>query len=145
VLEQCAKNKISRQHFIFMWPESTFTERLKQAAVFSQLLQKAKMAFCMSEYDHAIDATKTITVLKPKLIKVEESIAETAHEDQKAGEKLSTILGAAAELECATIIPKVDNAPTLAWLWQSGASFVQGDYIQEPSQNMEFDFNEMGM
>jgi EAL domain-containing protein (putative c-di-GMP-specific phosphodiesterase class I) len=34
----------------------------------------------------------------------------------------------------------VQDAHSLAVLWQSGIHFIQGNFLQEPSENLEYDF-----
>ena len=35
----------------------------------------------------------------------------------------------------------VENANILSTLWQAGANYIQGHYLQEPSTNMDYDFS----
>jgi len=35
----------------------------------------------------------------------------------------------------------VENANVLSTLWQAGANYIQGHYLQEPSMEMDYDFS----
>ena len=39
-----------------------------------------------------------------------------------------------------TIVPMVESASALSTLWQAGANYIQGHYLQEPSTEMDYDF-----
>ena len=39
-----------------------------------------------------------------------------------------------------TIIPMVESATVLSALWQAGANYIQGHYLQEPTTEMNYDF-----
>ena len=39
-----------------------------------------------------------------------------------------------------TIVPMVENAQILSTLWQAGANYIQGHYLQEPTEKMSYDF-----
>ena len=39
-----------------------------------------------------------------------------------------------------TIVPMVESAAVLSSLWQAGANYIQGHYLQEPSRAMDYDF-----
>ena len=39
-----------------------------------------------------------------------------------------------------TIVPMVENANILSTLWQAGANYIQGHYLQEPTNQMSYDF-----
>ena len=40
-----------------------------------------------------------------------------------------------------TIAESVSDANTLSLLWQYGVDFIQGDYLQIPSESMEYEFS----
>ena len=40
-----------------------------------------------------------------------------------------------------TIVPMVESAKMLSALWQAGANYVQGQYLQEPTESMDYDFS----
>lgn len=142
-IEVCQKHKLSRNHFILQWQEPLVTDKLRVAAGFFALMRKARIQYGFTHYNPSLDANKTLSTLKPKLLKVDDELALKALEDQKTAAVLRTIFTEAAAHDSSVIIAGVDNASILAALWQSGASFVQGEYIQTPTQNMEFDFSEM--
>ena len=40
-----------------------------------------------------------------------------------------------------TIVPMVESANVLSALWQAGANYIQGHYLQQPSTSMNYDFS----
>jgi EAL domain-containing protein (putative c-di-GMP-specific phosphodiesterase class I) len=40
-------------------------------------------------------------------------------------------------------VPFVENASVLATLWQVGADFIQGHYLQAPSREMDYEFSDI--
>ena len=61
------------------------------------------------------------------------------NEDSKALKELIANLTAAGKK---SIVPMVENATMMATLWQSGAHFIQGHYLQAPTPNMNFQFGD---
>jgi len=59
-------------------------------------------------------------------------------ENQEALKTLLASLHAQAKL---TIVPFVESASVLATLWQAGVNYIQGHYLQGPSQSMDYDFS----
>ena len=47
---------------------------------------------------------------------------------------------ATAQQQKQSIVPFVESATVLATLWQAGVSYIQGHYLQGPSQSMDYDF-----
>lgn len=50
---------------------------------------------------------------------------------------------AAAERSVKVIVTGVDNAAMLALLWQAGADYIQGNYLQAPSREMDYEFTDI--
>jgi EAL domain-containing protein (putative c-di-GMP-specific phosphodiesterase class I) len=46
------------------------------------------------------------------------------------------------EQELKTIVPLVESASSVASLWQLGAHFIQGYYVQAPQAGMVYDFSD---
>jgi len=38
-------------------------------------------------------------------------------------------------------VPFVESASVLATLWQAGTNYIQGYYLQGPSQSMDYNFS----
>ncbi len=54
---------------------------------------------------------------------------------------ISPLLKELQELGKFTIVPMVESAHQLSALWQAGANYVQGHYLQEPLGEMNYDFS----
>ena len=57
-------------------------------------------------------------------------------------EELTQICNEAHEKNIFTIIPKVEDAASLAVLWPLGAHYIQGFYLQAPTTELNFNFAE---
>ena len=74
------------------------------------------------------------------LVKLDGSLVEHLEKDAKYKETLSATISQLQSLGKLTIVPMVETAPLLASLWQAGANYIQGHYLQEPSTEMNYDF-----
>jgi EAL domain-containing protein (putative c-di-GMP-specific phosphodiesterase class I) len=45
--------------------------------------------------------------------------------------------------DCIAFVPGVSQAADMAKLWQYGAAFIQGEYLQEPSPDMNYEFTDI--
>jgi EAL domain-containing protein (putative c-di-GMP-specific phosphodiesterase class I) len=54
---------------------------------------------------------------------------------------LQQLVSFAHERKVRTIAPLVENAQTAAALWSAGVDFIQGDFVQEASADLDFDFS----
>ena len=54
---------------------------------------------------------------------------------------LNELVAQLHEHEKITIVPFVENASVLSKLWQSGVHYIQGYYLQGPTESMNYDFD----
>ena len=54
--------------------------------------------------------------------------------------KVQEIIELAREGGQQCIAECVDDAGSLAHLWQTGVDFIQGNFVQEPCKNIDYDF-----
>ena len=55
--------------------------------------------------------------------------------------ELTELCAKANKLDIKTIVPYVEEASSLTVVWQSGADYIQGSFLQEASRSLEFDFS----
>ena len=82
------------------------------------------------------------TVYKPvDFVKLDGSHIERLKDDPELKDELTQMIRALQANGKLTIIPMVESAGVLSALWQAGANYIQGHYLQEPSAEMDFDFS----
>ena len=62
----------------------------------------------------------------------------SSNENQHA---VRSITGKCRELNKATIAPMVEDAASLSVLWGTGIELIQGEFLQGPSERLDYDFN----
>ncbi|MFO0028769.1 MAG: EAL domain-containing protein [Pseudomonadota bacterium] len=58
----------------------------------------------------------------------------------EARRELESVVSLAHARDIRVIAPQVEDARTAAGLWSTGVDFVQGDFVQRATQDLEFDF-----
>lgn len=126
---------------MFQVSENDATNYLNHAKTFTDNIKAVGSSSCIKHFGCALDPFKTLTHLtNVAFIKVDGSFSsdiQKKNEDSKALKELVANLTAAGKK---SIIPKVENAAMMATLWQSGAHFIQGNYLQAPAPAMNFQF-----
>jgi PAS domain S-box-containing protein len=124
-------------------PEHAVTNALKLAADFLERLGKYKVCGCISHLGVTPDAIKSIQHLKPRWVKVDPSLALAGQKDKEAADRLKELITQTSTSNSAALVPEVTNAATLASLWQAGASYIQGAYLQMPGPDLDYEFAEI--
>lgn len=113
---------------------------LRQAKALTQGLAQLHCKVALSQFGCAINPFNSLKHLHVDFVKIDNSFSHDLAnpENQEALKTLLASLHAQAKL---TIVPCVESASVLATLWQAGVNYIQGYYLQGPSQSMDYDFS----
>jgi diguanylate cyclase (GGDEF)-like protein/PAS domain S-box-containing protein len=125
---------------VFQIGEPDAVAYLKQAKALTQGLAELHCKVALGQFGCALNPFNTLKHLSVDFVKVDGSFSQdlTNADNQEALKTLLASLHAQAKL---TIVPYVESASVLATLWQAGVNYIQGHYLQGPSQSMDYDFS----
>lgn len=133
---------IPAQSIILQFSEADASNYLSQAITFCEEMKTANIRCSISHFGCTLDPFKTLARLNVEMVKIDNSFSiDIQHKNEKP-DTLKTLIGSLNEAKKRSIVPSVENATLLATLWQSGAHFIQGTYVQGPSDKMEYVFSE---
>lgn len=132
--------RLPSDSLVFQISEPDAVAYLKQAKALTQGLAELHCKVALGQFGCAINPFNTLKHLSVDFVKVDGSFSQdlTNAENQEALKTLLASLHAQAKL---TIVPYVESASVLATLWQAGVNYIQGYYLQGPSQSMDYDFS----
>lgn len=132
--------RLPSDSLVFQFSEPDAIAYLKQAKALTQGLAQLHCKVALSQFGCALNPFNTLKHLHVDFVKVDGSFSQDLSnaENQEALKTLLSSLHAQAKL---TIVPFVESASVLATLWQAGVNFIQGYYLQGPSQSMDYDFS----
>ena len=67
-------------------------------------------------------------------VKIDGAIIQGLTGDPQLQQRVRTLVEAARKAEIQTIAERVEDANTMAVLWQIGVQFIQGYFVNEPEQ-----------
>ena len=132
--------KLPKGSLIFQFHEDDASRMLKQVQDFSHALQERGIPLSMSRYGCALNPMQILKRLAVAYVKVDGSFTQELN-NSSAQKNLTEILKQLHEEDKITIVPLVENASSVATLWQMGAHFIQGYYLQAPQKSMLYEFN----
>lgn len=123
--------------------ESVAIEQIKLAKAF---ITQLKTFGCQSALEHFGTGLNSETTLKHlesvNYVKIDSSYSKGLSTNTENQEAVQKIVEMVHELGKQTIAEAVEDANSLTILWSSEVDFAQGHYIQEPIEELEFDFEE---
>ncbi len=133
--------KLPSDAIVFQVPEVDVTNHITAAKALAEGLQKLKTHLSISNFGCSLNPFNALKHVPATLIKVDGSFTVDIQNNNANPETLITLIEQLHGENKITIVPFVENASVLSTLWQAGAHYIQGHYLQEPSQNMSYDFN----
>lgn len=136
--------KAARLHgacLIFEISEAYALGALKETKLFVNGL---KQLHCQFAIDHVGRETNSFTYLKhldATYLKIDGSFIAELSQSTQNQKTVKSICEMARIQEKLLIAEHVQDANTLALLWQYGINFIQGYYLQQPDTTMDYDFS----
>lgn len=87
---------------------------------------------------------KLLNNTQPAFTKLSGCLTEAMLDDESDPEQMRSLIRLAADNNILCIASNINSAAELAQLWQSGVPYVQGNYLQEAGDSMEYEFEELG-
>jgi multidomain signaling protein FimX len=126
---------------IFQVTEQDAAAHMRETREFLTTLKTMHCRTSLSRFGIIDQPMELLGHMPVDFVKLDGSHVARLADDARRKEQLTTTirdLQAAGKL---TVIPMVESAATLSSLWQAGANYIQGHYLQEPSSEMDFDFS----
>lgn len=133
--------KLSPDAITFQADEVDVTDHLNAAKNFSEGLEKLKTHFSITNFGCSLTPFNTLKHVTASIVKIDGSFTNDIQQKNETSAALIQLIEQLHEENKITIVPFVENASVLSTLWQAGAHYIQGHYLQEPSQNLSYDFN----
>ena len=105
---------------------------IKQTRVMVTKLRKIGLAFALEHYGVEKGRVQILDLLKPDYIKIDGELMHSLTTDTTMQDKVRQLAGAASQRGIETIAERVENANTMAVLFQLGIHYMQGHYVHEP-------------
>ena len=133
---------IPAKSIILQFSESDASSYLTHAKSFCDTMQNMNVRCSIKQFGCSLDPFKTLGHLDVYMVKIDGSFATDIQQKNEKPDTLKELIKKLNEARKSSIVPLVENATLLATLWQSGAHYIQGNYVQAPSEKMDFVFSD---
>jgi multidomain signaling protein FimX len=114
---------------------------LKAAVAFSKGLDSLKCKLLINNFQCDDTSAGLLKYLNIGYIKLNDALINKLSEDDGYAEELQKTLAPYHQKGILSIVPKIENAGMIAALWQIGVAYIQGYYVKEPADSMDYDFD----
>ncbi|PSQ90745.1 MAG: two-component system response regulator, partial [Proteobacteria bacterium SW_6_67_9] len=145
IKERVGSLNLPKDRLVFQVDASTTATRIKHAAAFTTAAQSIGCRLALAQFGHGNDSFQVTRHVDADYLRVSEEFMHNLNNNQQNKEAVEKIIAQAHELDKRTICPGVADAGTLTILWSLGTDLIQGDFLQEPSHERNYDFSAMAI
>jgi diguanylate cyclase (GGDEF)-like protein len=137
VTQLLAEQHVNPSRFCFQVTEENATQYLKQTNALAEQLKSAGFYFAIEHFGIGRDPMRVLSQMAMNYLKVDGSLMQSLSLDTALQERVRGFIKAAEKRKILTIAERVEDANTMAVLFQLGVSYVQGHYLHEPDVVLE--------
>jgi EAL domain-containing protein (putative c-di-GMP-specific phosphodiesterase class I)/GGDEF domain-containing protein/PAS domain-containing protein len=125
---------------IFQIAEPDAASHVRQARQFVQGLTAMHCRSSMRHFGLNDSSFETLRHVPVDFVKLDGAQVREMEDSPTNREQLAAVIEQLQGMGKLTVVPMVESATVLSALWQAGANYIQGHYLQEPTAEMDYDF-----
>ncbi|PKM31902.1 MAG: ferrous iron transporter C [Gammaproteobacteria bacterium HGW-Gammaproteobacteria-11] len=137
---QLKDNRLPSDSLVFQFNDADANTYMKQAKSLTESLKALHCKVSLSHFGCALNPYASLKHLHVDLIRVDGSFSRDLSTPE-AVDTLKEMITTLHSMGKLVIVPYVDSAAMMPTLWQAGVNYIQGHYLQSPSDSMNYDFS----
>jgi EAL domain-containing protein (putative c-di-GMP-specific phosphodiesterase class I)/GGDEF domain-containing protein len=132
--QQLKASGIEAGRMVIELGEELATKHMKEAKELRSLVTHLGFEFAIENFGSGRDSMHLLRHLPSNYVKIDGSLMQGLATDRPLQEQVKTLVDGARERGVTTIAERVEDANTMAVLWQLGVEFVQGYFVSSPEE-----------
>jgi len=130
--QQLKSLKIEPKRLCMQVTEELATQYVRQTKELAENLRKLGFRFALEHFGTGRDPLKLLNDIEMNFIKVDGSLMQGLSTNQIQQQRVKGLVEAAKRKGIETVAERVEDANTMAVLWQLGIEFIQGYFVNAP-------------
>jgi diguanylate cyclase (GGDEF)-like protein/PAS domain S-box-containing protein len=118
----------------FQIPEAVAGTQINEAATLASSLRQRGFRFTLEAFGSGRDPQRMLASFPLDFVKIDGAIVQNLADDADLQSKVRALVEIAGKRKVQTIAERVENANTMAVLWQLGVQFIQGYFVNAPEE-----------
>jgi diguanylate cyclase (GGDEF)-like protein/PAS domain S-box-containing protein len=129
---QLKATRIEPERIVFQVSEQVAAEYLADTAELALVLRRDGFRFALEHFGGGRDPRRLLEHLPLDYIKIDGTLMQGLAVDQDLQQRVRDLVDQAKGKNVGTVAERVEDANTMAVLWQLGIEFIQGYFVNEP-------------
>lgn len=134
------KSRLNTNQIVFQFREVDVSSYLKASSLVVKAIKAAGCRVAITHFGTSVQPFKILDTVPFDFVKVDGSFVLAAQKSSSDIPKLAELLDQIKEKERLSIVPMVENTQILPSLWKSSVAYIQGYYVRQPTDKMDFGF-----
>jgi EAL domain-containing protein (putative c-di-GMP-specific phosphodiesterase class I) len=143
IAERMQAVKVPGSPLVFAICESDAVSQLRAAKALFKGLKQLHCKIILDEFGTGLNPFQLVKHLPADYLRINPAFVSGLAQNDENRQSIRSINEQAADMGIKCIVPSVTDAGVLTQLWSVGAAFLQGDFLQPPSEEMNYDFSSM--
>jgi diguanylate cyclase (GGDEF)-like protein len=130
---------LNSSNVVFEIPENIAINNLKNTMLFTRAMRNLGCKVALEHYAAATQP-QLLKHIQTDYLKIDGVLVSSLATTDESRSTVRAIIDRARQFDLKCIAEHVDSAASLAMLWELGADYAQGNFIQEPSKEIDYDF-----
>lgn len=128
--ERIANSQVNPAKICFQVSEEVAGKFLKQTISIAEALRADGFRFAIDHLGAGRDSDQVLKHIPMDYMKIDGSLMQGLHREPDVQKTVGDLVRTAIDLSIKTIAERIEDANTMATLWQLGISLIQGNYVQ---------------
>ena len=138
---QFKTNNISPNFVCFEIKEQVLISNFKESKILVSALQEMKSEIAIDSFGAGDNPSKILKAIPANYVKICHSLMSEVSDNQENQNAIREIAEALKPMGTKVIAQFIEDADTLSILWSLGINYTQGNFLQPPSENPNYDFS----
>jgi len=127
--QQTRTSGVEPRRVVFELQEETAASHLEEARTLQSVLRPMGFQLAVENFGSGGDAERLLSHVTASFVKIDGTLMQGLATDRTLQEQVKALVQLARSRDIATIAERVEDANTMAVLWQLGVEFVQGYFV----------------
>ncbi len=127
-------SRVEPRRIVFQIREEVAGQQLKEAVALQKAIREQGFRFAIEGFGVGRDAEQLLGHLAPDFVKIHGALMQGLAADQDKQGRVKLLVELARGRKAVTIGERVQDANTMAVLWQLGVEFIQGYFVNAPEE-----------
>ena len=132
--QQLRASGVDPRHIVFELPEELATRNLQETKELQALVRPLGFELAVENFGAGRDPSLLLSHVPVNYVKIDGALMQGLANDRSLQEQVKALVEEARQRGVATIAERVEDANTMAVLWQLGVEFVQGYFVNSPEE-----------